>query len=47
MLAEEMAVPEEQIKKATTDGVRQAMQVGYTYQKRWEPIGDCQAKLFA
>jgi hypothetical protein len=47
MLAEEMAVPEEQIKKATTDGIRQAMQVGYAYQKRWELIGDCQAKLFA
>jgi hypothetical protein len=47
MLAEEMVVPEEQIKKATTDGIRQAMQAGYAYQRRWEPISDCQAKLFA
>ena len=47
VLAEEMAVPEEQIKKATTDGIRQAMQAGYAYQRRWEPISDCQAKLFA
>jgi len=47
MLAEEMALPEDQMKKATTEGMKQAMQVGYAYQKRWEPIGDSQAKLYA
>jgi hypothetical protein len=36
MLAEEMAAPEEQTRKATTDGTRQPMQVGYAYRKRWD-----------